>query len=52
MSVPSPLSTTLQKSSSGSNCDSFDSNHTTSSSDDIVGSDYESCNGNYEDRND
>lgn len=42
---PSPIP--LQKSGSDTNCNSYDSNHTTSS-DEVIGSDYESCNGNFD----
>lgn len=43
----SPSPTPIQKSGSETNCNSFDSNHTTSS-DEVIGSDYESCNGNFD----
>ncbi|XP_037046666.1 mitogen-activated protein kinase kinase kinase 15 isoform X3 [Bradysia coprophila] len=42
---PSPIP--VQKSGSDTNCNSYDSNRTTSS-DDVIGSDYESCNGNFD----
>lgn len=44
---PSPIPIPIQKSGSDTNCNSYDSNRTTSS-DDVIGSDYESCNGNFD----